>query len=85
VFTTPDFDANEYANAILAGDPYPPANQQSPSKPRAAKPTGEDIDVAISKLNFGIEDVGKQIKNVVCQSSALEQRGFLMFTHCWRR
>lgn len=67
VFTTPDFDANEYANAILAGDPYPPTHQQTTSKPKSAsKPSGEDIGVAISKLNFGIEDVGKQIKNVVC-------------------
>ncbi|KNZ78794.1 hypothetical protein J132_09932, partial [Termitomyces sp. J132] len=67
VFSIPNFDANEYANAILAGEPYP----------SDAKPTGkltvsprdlpekEDISVSISKLTFSIEDVSKQIKNVV--------------------
>ncbi|EIM81196.1 uncharacterized protein STEHIDRAFT_86486 [Stereum hirsutum FP-91666 SS1] len=67
-FTSPDFDANEYANAILAGEPYPPqpgANSTKPSKPTGLEPAKEDITVAIAKLDFGIEDVSKQIKNVV--------------------
>jgi hypothetical protein len=29
------------------------------------EPAKEDISVAISKLNYGIDDVSKQIKNVV--------------------
>jgi hypothetical protein len=67
VFASTDFDANDYANAILAGEPYPP----QPGAPRVSKPPGiidtarEDISVAIGKLDTGIEDVSKQIKNVV--------------------
>jgi len=29
------------------------------------EPAKEDISVAIAKLNYGIDDVSKQIKNVV--------------------
>ncbi|KIM91987.1 hypothetical protein PILCRDRAFT_809983 [Piloderma croceum F 1598] len=72
VFASPDFDPNEYANATLAGDPYPPQSLSAAPgvKPPALKytalePAKEDISVAISKLDFGIEDVSKQIKNVV--------------------
>ncbi|KAI0250167.1 Golgi transport complex subunit 5-domain-containing protein [Lactifluus subvellereus] len=66
IFASPDFDANEYANAVLAGESYPP----QPGSSRLTKPTGfepakEDISVAIAKLNYGIDDVSKQIKNVV--------------------
>lgn len=71
VFARPDFDAHEYANAILSGEPYPP--QPSTGKPVKSsskvaggiEPAKEDISVAISKLDFGIEDVSKQLKNVV--------------------
>ncbi|KIJ67605.1 hypothetical protein HYDPIDRAFT_84403 [Hydnomerulius pinastri MD-312] len=71
VFAIPNFDANEYANAVLAGEPYPPSSsvQQIQSKPRTAisilEPAKEDISVAISKLDLGIEDVSKQIKALV--------------------
>ncbi|OJT15902.1 Conserved oligomeric Golgi complex subunit 5 [Trametes pubescens] len=66
VFAHPDFDPNDYANAILAGEPYPP----QPGKPKPAKSTGlapasEDVSVAISKLTFSLDDVEKQLKNVV--------------------
>ncbi|TFK54291.1 hypothetical protein OE88DRAFT_1654898 [Heliocybe sulcata] len=71
VFASPEFDAHEYANAILSGEPYPP--QQSNAKsvkssskvPGGIEPAKEDISVAITKLDFGIEDVSKQLKNVV--------------------
>jgi hypothetical protein len=71
VFASPDFDPNEYANAILAADSY----STSESKIGARAVTNlkgtqdsiakEDISVAISKLTFGIEDVSKQIRNLV--------------------
>ncbi|TFY53434.1 hypothetical protein EVG20_g10116 [Dentipellis fragilis] len=67
VFASADFDANEYANAILAGEPYPPqagAAAKSTKGP-SLQPAREDISVAIAKLNFGIDDVSKKIKNVV--------------------
>ncbi|ESK92953.1 conserved oligomeric golgi complex subunit 5-like [Moniliophthora roreri MCA 2997] len=55
VFASPSFDPNDYANAVLAGDPYPP--------PKAS--TKEEISLAISKLSTGIDDVAKQIKTLV--------------------
>ncbi|KAG6813690.1 hypothetical protein H0H92_008538 [Tricholoma furcatifolium] len=67
VFSSPNFDANEYANAILAGEPYP--SDAKPSGKLAVSPQDlpakEDISVSISKLTFSIDDISKQIKNVV--------------------
>ncbi|KAF7362065.1 Conserved oligomeric Golgi complex subunit 5 [Mycena venus] len=70
VFASADFDPNEYANAILAGEPYPPSssaelNPKTPAKSTFEPSPKEDISVAISKLSFGVEDVSKQIKSVV--------------------
>ncbi|KAJ7502790.1 Golgi transport complex subunit 5-domain-containing protein [Mycena galericulata] len=68
VFASSDFDPNEYANAILAGEPYPPSaevNPKTPAKSTFEPSAKEDISVAISKLSFGVEDVSKQIKSVV--------------------
>jgi hypothetical protein len=59
---------NEYANAVLAGESYPPQPGSSrPAKLTGLEPAKEDISVAIAKLDYGIEDVSKQIKNVVRQ------------------
>ena len=66
MFASPDFEANDYANAILAGEPYPP--QPGASKTNKApglEPAAEDISIALGKLDTGIEDVSRQIKNVV--------------------
>jgi conserved oligomeric Golgi complex subunit 5 len=55
----------------LAGDVYPSqptagtAKQTVTTKTGSLDPAKEEISVAISKLDFGIEDVSKQIKNVV--------------------
>ncbi|KAF5351759.1 hypothetical protein D9756_007411 [Leucocoprinus leucothites] len=74
VFASSAFDPNDYANAILAGEPYPPqsdAKVSSKSPLNVSKPTvqdsiaKEDMSVAISKLTFGIDDVSKQIRNLV--------------------
>ncbi|KAF7966680.1 hypothetical protein HWV62_37514 [Athelia sp. TMB] len=69
VFASTDFDPNEFANATLAGEPYPPQAQTGsggkPALKLGLEPAKEDISVAISKLNVGIEDVSKQIKSVV--------------------
>jgi hypothetical protein len=63
VFASPNFDANEYANTILAGDS---ASQSKRARPAAGNElTKEDISVAISKLSVGIDDVSKQLKNAV--------------------
>ena len=70
VFASIDFDPNEYANATLAGEPYPQVatsagDTKASTQKSGFEPAKEDISVAIAKLNFGIEDVSKQIKNVV--------------------
>ncbi|KAJ7039234.1 Golgi transport complex subunit 5-domain-containing protein [Mycena alexandri] len=68
VFASPEFDPNEYANAILAGEPYPASTELYPKTPAKStfEPSAkEDISVAISKLNFGVDDVSKQIKSLV--------------------
>ncbi|THH05820.1 hypothetical protein EW145_g4520 [Phellinidium pouzarii] len=78
-FASPTFDANEYANAILAGEPFPSSiassdafqlpggklSRQTPVLSLIGEPAKEDISVAIQKLSVGIDDVSKQLKNVV--------------------
>jgi hypothetical protein len=81
LFTIPDFDANDYANAILAGEPYPQVHQTQYAKPRtgtALDSAKEDISVAISKLDLSIEDVSKQIKSLVRKHYDVEM---LLITH----
>ncbi|KAF7792362.1 hypothetical protein EIP86_003398 [Pleurotus ostreatoroseus] len=66
VFALPEFDANDYANAVLAGETYPVQQGKTrPAKNTSFAPANEDISVAISKLNFSVDDVDKQLKNVV--------------------
>lgn len=48
-FASPDFNPNDYAHAILA--------------PTASG--GDDISIQLAKLNFGIDDVASQLKNLV--------------------
>jgi hypothetical protein len=87
VFASTDFDPNDYANAILAGEPYPPQPGAKPAPKSSfnlAKATTqdsiakEDISVAISKLTFGIDDVSKQIKTLVCPSHVPASSSFIL-------
>ena len=66
VFALPEFDPNDYANAVLAGEPYPPQpGKNKPLKATGLAPASEDVSVAISKLTFSLDDVEKQLKSVV--------------------
>ncbi|EJT98396.1 hypothetical protein DACRYDRAFT_96576 [Dacryopinax primogenitus] len=73
IFAHPSFDSNEYANAILARESYNPSSSKpkpSTTIVRGAGPISseagkEDISLAIAKLNFAIDDVAKQLQNVV--------------------
>ena len=70
LFASSDFDPNEYANAILATDQSHHAEFKLGNKSLLKTSTHdsiakEEISVAISKLTFGIEDVSKQIRNLV--------------------
>ena len=69
VFASADFNPSEYANAILAGEPYPAATdpKSQSAGPGKEPPAKEDISEAISKLIHGIDDVAKQIKQLVLQ------------------
>ncbi|KIJ39463.1 hypothetical protein M422DRAFT_210357 [Sphaerobolus stellatus SS14] len=74
IFSRPEFDPNDYANAVLAGEPYPPPGQPSKTPTAAAKPSStsadvakEDISLVLAKLNSGIDDVVKQLRAVVTQ------------------
>jgi hypothetical protein len=69
IFANPDFDPNDYANSILAGELYLPHSGKSTATKTSEPLAKEDISVAISKLNFGIDDVTKQIKAVVGMAS----------------
>lgn len=68
MFSNPEFDPKEYANAILAGEPYP--SQQPAAKGRSAAVPKEDVSVAITRLTSGIEEVSKQIKQLVSTAHA---------------
>ena len=83
VFASADFNPSEYANAILAGEPYPaatdPKSQSAvPGKPVQEPPAKEDISEAISKLIHGIDDVTKQIKKLVRPIEPLRR-----VSHCY--
>ncbi|KAJ6497874.1 Golgi transport complex subunit 5-domain-containing protein [Mycena sanguinolenta] len=57
-----------FLQAILAGEPYPASadlNPKTPAKSTFETSPKEDISVAVSKLNFALEDVSKQIKSLV--------------------
>lgn len=56
-FASPDFDPGDYANTILATGPKSSAGDLPPK---------QDASVAISRLTSGIDDVSKQIKQLVC-------------------
>src|SRR4051794_29410835 len=75
-FAHPSFDPNEYANAILAAQPYriPSGASIDASSKVPATSVGmidtagtnkEEISVALAKLSFGIDDVNRQLKNVI--------------------
>ncbi|KAK7472882.1 hypothetical protein VKT23_000990 [Stygiomarasmius scandens] len=63
VFADSAFDPRLFANAVLAGEPYsvsaPPKTNPSESSAK------DDVSLAISKLSFAIDDVSKQIRNLV--------------------
>jgi len=74
VFANPTFDPNDYANAILAGESYPPQSDVKVAPKHASNSTKstlqdsiakEDLSVEIAKLTLGIDDVSKQIRNLV--------------------
>ena len=86
VFALPDFDPNDYANAVLAGEPYPPQpGKNRPLKATGLAPASEDVSVAISKLTFSLDDVEKQLKSVVSLHVASRTVAKIAPSHSGRR
>ncbi|KAK0438703.1 uncharacterized protein EV420DRAFT_1279937 [Desarmillaria tabescens] len=84
VFASAEFDPNDYANAVLAGEPYvlPSDTRTKPlisSNKLAEAPGKEEISIAISKLTFGIDDVSKQIKTLVSAYCHSAHCSFIIF------
>ena len=59
-FADPSFNAHDYVRSILAK-----STEQAGSYSTDPDLAKEDIAVTISRLDHGIEDVGKQLKHVV--------------------
>ncbi|ORX36009.1 Golgi transport complex subunit 5-domain-containing protein [Kockovaella imperatae] len=66
-FLSDNFDVNAYANAVLAGQNY------DPDKPQPTKKSDEkgDVGLELAKLNYGIEDVTKQLRREITSSHPL--------------
>lgn len=80
VFAADAFDSQSYANAVINNEPYQPGAVASSSASAAAAgpssssaapqasgitTTGGDVTAALAKLNFGIEDLNRQIRHEV--------------------
>lgn len=75
VFASDDFDANDYANAVLAGEQYDTVKASATVKVVTPEPSAkEEISIAISKLTVGVDDVSKQIKTLVRPTFHLPRR-----------
>jgi hypothetical protein len=62
VFLSPNFDANEYSNAVLSGRPYHPDGHAASSDGQVPDLVAGDVNAALAKLNVGIEDVNRQLR-----------------------
>jgi len=63
LFAESAFDPRLFANAVLAGEPYSVSAPPKTNPPETS--AKDDISLAISKLSFAIDDVSKQIRNLV--------------------
>src|ERR1700761_7024684 len=74
IFADPSFNPHQYAHRVLAGESSSLSLDgrntgltitASPSHYQDSSLAKEDISLAITKLNLGLEDVSKQMKSVV--------------------
>jgi hypothetical protein len=85
VFASTGFDANDYANAVLAGEAYPHTISAKAAPTRtltSSRYAKEDVSVAIAKLDAGIEDISKQLKSVVRVLKVCELKYALLMLYC---
>lgn len=79
-FLHPSFDANSFAHSIVNNEPYPPRSADAKPDGAVNGPgpvggfmkglggTGEDggdVSAALARLNFGVEDLSRQLKGEV--------------------
>ncbi|GAA5906439.1 hypothetical protein JCM8208_004660 [Rhodotorula glutinis] len=89
-FLHPDFEADAFAHAVLNGEDYPPPAEGEAPTGAPAGGTGfmkglvgengqGDVSAALARLNFGIEDLNRQLKGEVTKhhSSLLLQAASL--------
>jgi hypothetical protein len=74
-FLHPSFEADGFAHAVLNGEDYPPpAEGEEPTgvpavgfmKGLVGEGGTGDVSAALSRLNFGVEDLNRQLKAEVC-------------------
>jgi len=80
-FLHPAFEADGFAHAVLNGEPYPPPSE---GEEATSVPTGGfmkglvgeggtgGVSAALSRLNFGVEDLNRQLKAEVCRFRLLK-------------
>lgn len=83
-FLHPDFEADAYAHAVLKGEDYQthldqqatgaPPPGPTPTNDRAASSTTGDVSAALARLNFGVEDLNRQLKAEVRENLFREAR-----------
>ncbi|OCF41801.1 hypothetical protein I317_04407 [Kwoniella heveanensis CBS 569] len=72
-FLSDSFDVHAYANAILQGQTYRPDEKTEEGKGNNREKSGGDADVGaeLARLNFGIEDVTRQLRQEITNSYPL--------------
>ncbi|GAA5886213.1 hypothetical protein JCM16303_004462 [Sporobolomyces ruberrimus] len=79
-FLHPSFEADAFAHAVLKGEDYPPSDPSDPSTSSSSGGVGfmkglvvgdssgpgtGDVSAALARLNFGVEDLNRQLKNEI--------------------
>ncbi|KAK4685489.1 conserved oligomeric Golgi complex subunit 5, partial [Tremellales sp. Uapishka_1] len=64
-FLSDKFDVNDYANAVLQGRTYRPDEDGESSRERESGDGRGDMGVEVARLNYGIEDVTRQLRQEI--------------------
>ncbi|WVR05941.1 hypothetical protein IAU60_002967 [Kwoniella sp. DSM 27419] len=70
-FLSDSFDVHAYANAILQGKPYRPDDGGQSSKGTGKDKGDGDVGAELARLNYGIEDVTRQLRQEITSSYPL--------------
>nr|KIR87103.1 hypothetical protein I308_02795 [Cryptococcus tetragattii IND107] len=70
-FLSDSFDVHSYANAILQGRQYTPDQPQQNNAKEDNDKADPDVSAELARLNYGIEDVTKQLRQEITASHLL--------------